>query len=133
MRELTKLEAEGFDTYFHVIKDELDAGSTKASLEELKQSRPKTRIDKLLCDVAVPASAPKESTSSKSISIRFMLNPVKFIPTKSDKYKLGAVLCEKCKLEGDPFKQRAVGTGVTEEIPANMVRKHGRLSENYSF
>ena len=126
LRELTKLEKEGCDTNFQVIEDELDAGATKASLDELKQSRPKTRIDKLLRDVAVPSSNTVDTSSttelSKTITIRFMLNPVKFIPDKSDNTKLGSVLCEKCKLEGEPFQQVAVGTGEMEEIPANMVR-----------
>ena len=122
---MTKLEQESCDTFFHVIKDELDAGATESSLEELKQSRPKTRIDKLLRDVAISSSPSSSSSSSSSnkkrVTVRFMLNPIKFIPDKIDGSKLGSVLCEKCKLEGDPFQQKAVGTGEVDEIPANMV------------
>jgi len=48
VRELVKLQQEGHDTEFVVRDDELDMGRTEASLEELKNSRPKSRIDKLL-------------------------------------------------------------------------------------
>jgi hypothetical protein len=103
----------------------LNAGATKASLEELKKSRPKTRIDKLLRDVAVASSTLSSSESlsspSKQISLRFMLSPIKFIPDKNDENKIGSIICEKCELQGEPFHQSAVGTGIMEEIPANMV------------
>ena len=107
--------------------EELDSGLTDASLEELKQSRPKTRIDKLLRDVASydnddEGETKDDITCSKQITIRFMLNPIKFIPDPNDETKLGSILCEKCELQGEPFQQVAVGTGKMEEIPANMVR-----------
>lgn len=123
LRELTKLSKEGCDTFFHVMEEELNAGSTKASLEELKQSRPKSRIDKLLHDNAVSSSSSSLSNNefNKLISLRFMLNPVKFVPHPDDENKLGSIVCEKCELKGEPFEQVAVGTGVMEEITANMV------------
>lgn len=54
LRELVKLEDEGHGTSFVVRQDELDMGATPASIEELNgpQGRPKTRINKLLCDTA---------------------------------------------------------------------------------
>lgn len=129
LRELTKLEKEGCDTHFRIMEEELNAGLTEASFEELKKSRPKTRINKLLHDVAVtslPSSSHKgegkiRNTCSKQITLRFMLNPVKFIPDSSDETKLGSILCEICELRGEPFEQVAAGTGKMEEIPANMV------------
>lgn len=126
LRELTKLGEEGCDTFFHIVEDELNAGSTEASLEELKQSRPKGRIDKLLRDTVSSSQILSNDTCnpfSKQISLRFLLNPVKFIPDPVDGTKLGSVLCEKCELQGGPFQQVAVGTGLMEELPANMVRQ----------
>lgn len=55
LRELTKLEKEGFDTEFVVRLDELELGATQASLRELesKGGRPKQRINNLLNEAAV--------------------------------------------------------------------------------
>jgi adrenodoxin-NADP+ reductase len=54
LRELTKLESEGFGTSFIVLEDELELGATEASLAELSGpgGRSKGRIDKLLRSVA---------------------------------------------------------------------------------
>jgi adrenodoxin-NADP+ reductase len=54
LRELTKLEKEGFGASFLVREDELEMGTTEASLEELAGpgGRPKGRMDKLLRSVA---------------------------------------------------------------------------------
>jgi len=114
LRELTKLN----DASFIVDQNELDAGATPASIEELNGpgSRPKVRIDQLLRDTA---SKPIDK-HEKEVRVRFLLNPVKFIPDPVDTSKLGSVLCERTKLEGEPGKQVAVGTGETEEIPANL-------------
>jgi len=49
------------------------------------------------------------------------LNPIKFIPSDDDPSRLGSILCEKTKLEGEPGKQIAVGTGEFETINADMV------------
>lgn len=54
LRELVKLEEEGHDAFFSVQQNELDLGSTDASMKELELAtgRPKKRIDKLLRDAA---------------------------------------------------------------------------------
>ena len=137
LRELTKLQSiGGCNTTFHVLEQELNDGATDASLEELKQSRPKSRIDKLLRDVAsLTAAAAAETSrigaadiesvsasSMKHITLRFMLNPVKFVADSNDDTKLGSIICEKCELQGEPFQQKAIGTGEMEEIKANLVR-----------
>ena len=127
MRELTKLGEEGCDTLFQVNDNELNAGTTEASLEELKQSRPKSRIDKLLRESIIE---PSSISKSKKVTLRFMLNPVKFIADHDDPAKLGSILCEKCQLQGEAFQQVAVGTGEMEEIPANMVRDNYSKEEN---
>ena len=116
LREFTKLQ----DASFIVDEVELDAGTTSASLEELNgpTARPKIRIDKLLRDAAAKTSS--EDETGKQVRLRFLLNPVQFIPDYTEKTKLGAVLCERTRLEGEPGKQVAVGTGEMEEIAANM-------------
>jgi hypothetical protein len=57
LRELTKLEEEGYRTKFIVREDELELGTTPASKEELdhQAARPKVRIDKLLREAASKA------------------------------------------------------------------------------
>ena len=45
------------------------------------------------------------------MEIRFLLNPTHFVPRKSDASRVGHVLCERTRLEGERGKQRPVGTG----------------------
>lgn len=54
LRELVKLEEEGDGAFFSVRSDELDLGSTEASIKELDSAtgRPKKRIEKLLREAA---------------------------------------------------------------------------------
>lgn len=54
LRELAKLEKEGYGASFTVLEEELERGATEASLEELSGpgGRPKTRINKLLHKVS---------------------------------------------------------------------------------
>jgi len=122
LRELVKLKKEGYDTSFLVRTDELDRGTTASSKEELRGpgSRPKTRIDKLLRDAA-SSCGDESGETSKEISLRFLLNPVKFLPKESDASRVGAVVCERTELRGEPFLQRAVGTGEMETFEADLV------------
>lgn len=65
-----------------------------------------------------------ESTlNKKEIALRFLLNPVEFLPCDDNPALLGKVVCERTKLEGEPGKQIAVGTGEFETLPAQMVRQ----------
>jgi NADPH-dependent glutamate synthase beta chain and related oxidoreductases len=125
LRELTKLDHVDF-----VVKEkELNEGATLSSLEELKGggARPKVRIDKLLRDVARLRKKKQEDAKEqkeghqKEVILRFLLNPIKFLPGVVDGTRVGSVLCERTRLEGQPGRQVAVGTGVMEEIPADMV------------
>ena len=59
--------------------------------------------------------------ASKQIDLRFLLNPIKFVPDKSESSRLGSVVCERTRLEGEPGHQVAVGTGEQETIQANLV------------
>lgn len=119
LRELTKLEAEGYGASFVVKEDELDMGTTPSSLEELsaKGARPKVRIDKLLREAA---AKPLSESNAKEVDLRFLLNPARFEANESDPSKLEAVVCERTKLEGEPGSQVAVGTGEFETIPAQL-------------
>lgn len=119
LRELTKLDAEGYGASFVVEEDELDMGTTPASKEELsaKGSRPKVRIDKLLREAA---TKPLVKSNAKEVHLRFLLNPARFEASETDSSKLGAVVCERTKLEGDPGKQVAVGTAKFETFPAQL-------------
>ena len=58
LRELTKLQKEGYDVSFRVRREELDMGMTESSLQELRlaSGRPKMRIDALLREAAAAAA-----------------------------------------------------------------------------
>eukprot|EP00978_Attheya_sp_CCMP212_P011809 scaffold29344_cov58-Attheya_sp.AAC.1 len=113
------IKVEGHDTNFVVRKDELELGTTTSSIEELssKGSRPKVRIDKLLRQAA---EATIDVEASKQVDLRFLLNPVKFVSAESESSRLGSVVCERTRLEGEPGHQVAVGTGEEETIQANL-------------
>jgi len=121
IRELTKLKKDGLDVLFRVSQEELDMGMTEASLSELEgpTARPKKRIDKLLREAAA-ASAVDANTNEREISLRMLMNPVEFLPSKTDPALIGSVVCERTRLEGEAGKQSAVGTGEFETIPANL-------------
>ena len=120
LRELVQLQEEGHDTDFVVRSDELDQGATPASIDELEGpgGRPKKRIDKLLRKAA--ASSTATSSSNKRLDLRFLLNPSAWQADKDDSSRLGGVLCERTRLEGEAGDQQAVGTGEMEEIPAQL-------------
>lgn len=119
LRELVNLSKDGFDTAFVVHEEELNLGATEATVEELSGSgsRPKVRLDKLLRQAAGNTA----TASPKEIAIRFLLNPTRFEPRQDDPNSLGAVVCERTRLEGEPGKQVAVGTGSFETLNANLV------------
>jgi len=124
LRELTKLRKEGIDVSFRVSSEEMDMGMTDASSEELKgpMARPKGRIDKLLRQVAAAGgdTGPDTDIASREVSLRFLMNPVEFLPSESDPEVVGALVCERTRLEGEAGRQRAVGTGQFETIPAQL-------------
>ena len=119
LRELTKLQEYGVE--FLVRQDELTRGKTESSQQELvgPGSRPRIRVDALLDSVAKSSNFDLEG-KCKSIKLRFLLNPIEFLPSPQKPHKLGSVLCERTKLEGEPGNQRAIGTGEFEEIQANL-------------
>ena len=129
IRELTKLKKEGLDVSFRVSQEELQMGMTEASMAELEgpAARPKKRIDKLLRDAAAAcadadadADAGDAIATAREVSLRMLMNPVEFLPSEKDPALLGSVVCERTRLEGEPGKQGAIGTGQFETIPANL-------------
>lgn len=108
-RELTELEGAALV----IDPAELQAGDTEASLEEGK-ARPLKRKRKFLDKVA--ASTPK--AADREVHLRFLRRPVAF--EEGAKGRVGAVVFEKCVLEGDVNAQRAVGTGVLESIECDL-------------
>ena len=62
-----------------------------------------------------------EPDTNKTVEIRFLMNPVHLEPNDAKNEHVGAVVCERTKLDGEPFHQKAVGTGETETIPADLV------------
>ena len=108
-RELTELE----NAALVIDPAELTEGDTEASLEEGK-ARPLKRKRKFLDQVA--ASALK--TVDREVHLRFLRRPVAF--EEGTKGRLGAVVFEKCVLEGDVNAQRAVGTGEMERIECDL-------------
>ena len=123
LRELTKLMEEGYDTSFIVRKEELEMGMTDASSLELKgpSGRSKTRIDKLLQESAVLDYDEIFDSSTKQVELRFLLNPVRLEPSEVDSSRVGRVVCERTKLDGDPFEQKSVGTEIIETLSADLV------------
>ena len=107
-RELTELEGAALV----IDPAELEAGDTEASLEE-GQARPLKRKRKFLDQVA--ASTP---SAEREVHLRFLRRPVAF--EEGAKGRLGAVVFEKCVLEGDVNAQRAVGTGEMERIECDL-------------
>ena len=119
IRELVNLQEDGFGTMFIVREDELDLGATPPSLDELEATggRPKQRINKLLRKTAATEST---ETVLKRIDLRFLLNPSSWEPSANDPTRIGALLCERTQLVGEPGKQVAVGSGEFERIPAQL-------------
>jgi len=56
----------------------------------------------------------------KKVYLRFLLSPVRFEPDESDPTKLGSVVCERTRLEGEPGSQKAAGTGDFQRFPAQL-------------
>ena len=107
LRELTKLT----DAVFTVRKDELEMGLTPVSKEELKQFRPKQRIDKLLHEVAASSSDPDNTPSDTTteVQLRFLLSP--------NRVEEDGLVFERTELVGDDIgKQSAKGTGQEERM-----------------
>jgi adrenodoxin-NADP+ reductase len=107
-RELTELEGAALV----IDPAELEAGDTEASLKE-GNARPLKRKRKFLDQVAASTN-----TAEREVHLRFLRRPVAF--EEGAKGRVGAVVFEKCVLEGDVNAQTAVGTGELERIECDL-------------
>lgn len=118
LRELTKL-----DGVTCVVKyDELEMGRTPASLDILKATRAKTRIDALLTKVAEGSKI--VSAGTKSVELRFLLGPLEVIPSNGSSDRVGSIRVVRNRLELNPGtgSERAVAVSEeTEVVPCGMV------------
>jgi adrenodoxin-NADP+ reductase len=114
LRELTKLP----HADFVVQTEELDMGRTPASQQELKDTRPRKRMDKLLTAAAM-SSSEKRTNKNTQVDLRFLLNPVGF--ESEDGSSLSNVICERTRLTGEVGCQIAEGTGEIHNIKAQLV------------
>ncbi|GAX20008.1 ferredoxin/flavodoxin---NADP+ reductase [Fistulifera solaris] len=121
IRELVRLQREGYGTSFRVSPQELKAGMNESSLQEMEglAGRPKQRICDLLQKAA--ASASETSECEKRVDLRFFLKPLRFETKEDDPSRLSAVICEKTALRGEPGRQKAIGTGEYESLYADLV------------
>lgn len=69
----------------------------------------------LLSSTSSPSSSPV-----KQVHLRFLLNPIRFEADSTNPTRLGHVVCERTRLEGEPGQQKAVGTGELESLPAQL-------------
>lgn len=102
IRELTKIDG----VHPRVFQEELALGMTPASMKELENNRPKKRITDLINTIAAESTTTMEA--KRLVDIRFLLNPVKAVPSSSDSTKVGSLEVERTKLVGEPFAQKAV-------------------------
>jgi adrenodoxin-NADP+ reductase len=147
LRELVRLEDDGYNVPFIVRNDELDmCTSTIASQEELSgpYGRPKLRIDTLLREAASKGNDSlcsiyddyahiyslalnifycivSKACNERQVQLRFLVNPIGLVASTTDPTSLCGVVCERNTLIGDAGTQRAVGTGEYETIPACLV------------
>ena len=123
VRELTKLE--GVECIVH--ESDINAGSTKGSLAEIKKQRAKKRMHALLEKTAKAASESTGSGENRVVEFQFLKSPVSVESSSSGCARL---VVERTELSGEAFAQSAKGTGETEQIECGMVlRSIGYKSE----
>lgn len=97
---------------------------TEPSKLELASQRPKKRINDLLVDIASKSGETDRSGSRRrQVDIRFLLNPIEFLPSTDDPSKVAATRFERTELVGELGAQQAKGTGKFVEIPCDLVLK----------
>ncbi|CAM9795659.1 unnamed protein product [Scytosiphon promiscuus] len=112
LRELTRLDG----VACVVRQDELELSRTPASLDELKTTRAKNRIDALLAKMA--GESRNVSADAKAVELRFLAGLSEILPSDQTTTRVGAVRVERNKLEvdGTTGAQHASGTGDTDEV-----------------
>ena len=141
---------DGVGSRLIVSEDDLIAGTTESTVAELDpkiaggSARPQVRIDRLLRDAAEASSATADADRErrrgeggttaaatnddasiakerrKTITLRFLLRPIEFLPSPSNHKSLGYVRFERTELTGPPGNQVATGTGETVDLRADL-------------
>jgi adrenodoxin-NADP+ reductase len=117
LRECTKLA----DSTFMVYQDQLEAGLTLASQEEIKQTRAKKRMHALLEKFSTSAADTETDGGDRTLSVQFLLSPKELTPDSDDPTRVGGIKLEKTELEGEAFEQRAAGTGEMVDMECGLV------------
>ncbi|CAI5744043.1 unnamed protein product [Peronospora destructor] len=115
IRELTKLD----DVACIVDPADLNCSMTFASEQEIKEQRARKRMNDLLGKAADQFE--QTGGAKRVVQIKFLRLPTKIVADEKDPTRVGAIRLEKMKLEGEPNRQRAVGTGKFDDIPCNLV------------
>ncbi|EGD75458.1 adrenodoxin reductase [Salpingoeca rosetta] len=115
LRELTKLSG----VACHVDKHHVDF--TQDERDYIKATRRITRMMKLLADVAVAPDTHADGV--KHCDIQFFLSPKEFRESTDNGGRVGEVVFNVMKLEGDIGRRRAVPTGQERTLPADLVIK----------
>ena len=113
IRELSRLD----NANFSISINEIDEGMTESSKIEMENNRPKTRIVELLNTIATKKNT--NINAKRNIDLRYLLNPKEYILDESGHVK--KIIVERTKLVGASGHQKAIGTGITEEIPCELV------------
>uniref|UniRef100_M4BMB9 NADPH:adrenodoxin oxidoreductase, mitochondrial n=1 Tax=Hyaloperonospora arabidopsidis (strain Emoy2) TaxID=559515 RepID=M4BMB9_HYAAE len=115
IRELTKLDG----VACVVDPDDLKRSFTPASEQEIQDQRARKRMEELLSRAAEQFECTQNA--KRVVQLKFLSSPAEIIADENDPTRVGAIRLEKTKLEGKPNRQRAVGTGVYEDIPCSLV------------
>ncbi|PRP89439.1 putative NADPH:adrenodoxin oxidoreductase [Planoprotostelium fungivorum] len=113
VREMVNMT--GCETMIHPEEAHLNEESQK----ELSGNRAMKRMVELLTSKSKKWDGKiDENASTRQVFVRFLKSPAEF---KMEGGRVKAVLCNETRLEGKEGKQRAVNTGNSEEIPADIV------------
>ena len=109
-----------------VYPSELELGDTPQSREEVEGSRAKARIVELIRSYASSSSSSSSSSALVDVSLRFLLQPVGILTRPhesggSSGRRVSGVTFERTALTGAALAQKAMGTGVFETIPVDLV------------
>ena len=101
----------------------MELGSGEASLKEIATARPRKRMDALLRKVV---EGLPETEGPKVIESRFLCSPLELLPEGDSggngrPSRVGGMVVERTRLEGEPNAQRAVSTGEAERISCELV------------
>jgi len=123
LRELSKLA----ECRLVIRRDELDAGMTDASRDELAASRPRKRITDLVENICKGTAPGVEGIKKQEIHLRFLVSPTDI--TSSEGWVSG-VKTVRNSLVGGAGGQAAVATAEEELLPAQLLlRSVGYKSE----